>query len=509
MPRPVARNLVKKSLVEGIYAHRLDEAGLEQYLIKWKHDVPSQAVVSWHYLNDLASIADFLQIYINTFVTGLKSGYGNGSLQLPPAEVSSLKRKSPHDESSSSRASSHDTSTSTSSMRPARKSEVWNGVLLKKSGDIYAHHMTSGVERIDATTVPTPEMLSGAKAHLADGVKQGRKFVRRQFLEQLGRIPGPPVTFVNEYNKETPSLDFTYIQDYVLGDGVSRDDADAVKMGCKKCRPDMGGNKGCEYTGKCDCLEFAAPDESRCKDDEQREHYAAWRSGEADSEGLPKRFPYRRDHVNNLFVLDSFYLDSRNAIYECNELCRCGPGCKNRLVQKGRKVPLEIFKTRKRGFGLRCPIDLKRGQYIDRYLGELITDSEADAREEAGDFNKASYMFWLDKFAGDEDTPGELHRSDCYVADGEKMGGPTRFINHSCDPNCRLFTVSYNRFDRRIYDLAFFALENIPAGTELTFDYMDPEEGEAGQAANDDMDEGGVAVDCLCGAKNCRGKLWM
>ncbi|KAG9518178.1 SET domain-containing protein, partial [Aureobasidium melanogenum] len=511
MPRPVARNLVKKSLVDQICAHCVDEEGLEQYLIKWKHEIPSQAVLSWHYLDDLASIADSLQTYINNFVSSIKSGYGNGSLQLPPAEVASLKRKSPHDESSSTRASSLDTSTSTSSTIPilSPKLEVWNGVLLKKSGDIYPHPMTSGVERIDATTVPTPAMLSAAKAHLADGVKQGRKYVRRQFLQQLASIPGPPVTFVNEVNKETPSLSFTYIQDYVLGEGVSRDDADAVKMGCKKCRPDMGGNRGCEYTTKCDCLEFAAPDESRCKDDEQKEQFAAWISGEADSEGLPKRFPYKKDHVNNLFVLDTFYLDSRNAIYECNELCRCGSGCKNRLVQKGRKVPLEIFKTRGRGFGLRCPIDLKRGQYIDRYLGELITDGEADAREESGDFNKASYMFWLDKFAGNEDDPAELHKSDCFVADGEKMGGPTRFINHSCDPNCRLFTVSYNRFDRRIYDLAFFALENIPAGTELTFDYMDPEEGEAGQAANEDMEEGGVAVDCLCGASNCRGKLWM
>ncbi|KAG9818663.1 SET domain-containing protein, partial [Aureobasidium melanogenum] len=375
--------------VDNIYAHRIDDTGAEQYLIKWKHEILSDAVLSWHNLDDLVSVADLLQTYINNFVLSLKSGYGNGSLRLPSAEVTSLKRKSPHDESPSTRASSLDTSTSTSSIRPPRKLEVWNGVLLKKSGDIYPHALASGVQRIDATTVPTPEMLSAAKAHLADGVKQGRKFVRRQFLQQLASIPGPPVTFVNEVNKETPSLSFTYIQDYVLGEGASRDDADAVKMGCKKCRPDMGGNRGCEYTTKCDCLEFAAPDESRCKDDEQKEQFAAWISGEADSEGLPKRFPYKKDHVNDLFVLDTFYLDSRNAIYECNELCRCGSGCKNRLVQKGRKVPLEIFKTRGRGFGLRCPIDLKRGQYIDRYLGELITDGEADAREESGDFNKA------------------------------------------------------------------------------------------------------------------------
>ena len=192
-------------------------------------------------------------------------------------------------------------------------------------------------------------MLVTAKAYLADGVKQGRKFLRRQFLEQLAGIPGPPVTFANEVNKETPSLDFTYIEDYVLGEGVSR--ADAVKMGCKRCRPDMGGGRGCEYTAKCDCLEYAAPDPSRCKDEKQREQYAMWERGEADSEGLPKRFPYRIDPINKMFVLDSFYLESRNPIYECNELCHCGMNCKNRLVQKGRTVPLEIFRTLGRDFG--------------------------------------------------------------------------------------------------------------------------------------------------------------
>ncbi|KAK6006399.1 hypothetical protein QM012_006809 [Aureobasidium pullulans] len=509
MPRSVARNYVKKSLVDQICAHRIDEAGTEQYLIKWKNDALSQAVVSWHHLDDLIPIADSLQTYINNFILNIKSGYGTGSLTLAPADqVSSLKRKSPHDESPASRASSLDTSTTNSSAISisSSKLEVWNGVLLKKAGDIYPHSLASGVERIDATTVPTPEMLSAAKAYLADGVKQGRKFIRRQFLGQLERIPGPKVTFVNVINKETPSLKFTYIQDYVLGHGVSREDADAVKMGCEKCRPDMGGNRGCEYTAKCDCLEFAVPDLARCKDDEQKEQFAAWERGEAGSDGLPKRFPYRIDPNSKKFVLDTFYLESRNPIYECNELCRCGSGCKNRLVQKGRTVPLEIFKTLKRGFGLRCPIDLKRGQYIDRYLGELITDTEASAREASGIFDKASYLFTLDKYVQDDGEPDSLRRSDCYVADGEKMGGLTRFINHSCDPNCRLFTVSYNRFDRRIYDLAFFALDNIPAGTELTFDYNDVEEREL--QAND-SGEGGSFVKCYCGSKNCRGKLWV
>jgi len=36
---------------------------------------------------------------------------------------------------------------------------------------------------------------------------------------------------------------------------------------------------------------------------------------------------------HKLFVLDRGY-----AVYECNSLCKCGPDCCNRVVQKGRQV---------------------------------------------------------------------------------------------------------------------------------------------------------------------------
>ncbi|KAI5209657.1 hypothetical protein AUEXF2481DRAFT_89676 [Aureobasidium subglaciale EXF-2481] len=513
MPWPVARHMVQKELVHEICIHRVVD-GDEQYLIRWRHDDPSQAVLSWHRLEDLISIADVLQLYITEYIARLKRDHPE-ALKAPSLRTSSLKRKSPHDEGASRRASSLDTTTTPDFHRATQKLEVYNGVLFRKSGDIYPHYLTSAkVERIDATTVPTPAMLAAAKAEVYEGVKKGRKFVRAVFLQQLAGIPGPPVTFVNEVNKETPSLSFTYIQDYVYGEGVSRE-ADAVEMGCSKCRPDMGSNRGCEYTKRCECLEYATPDfrGQGLSDEEQRAQYEAWEAGDLDPKGLSKRFPYRIDHDPRInikqYVLDSFYLESRNVLYECNSRCRCGPNCKNRLVQRGRKIPLEVFRTSKRGFGLRCPENLRRGQYIDRYIGELITDAEADARESSSGPEKASYLFWLDKFANDDGLPGSLKTSDCYVADGQKMGGPTRFINHSCNPNCRLFTVSYNKYNRTIYDLAFFALTDIPAGTELTFDYMDLEEGEAGQATKEVVDEDSVVVDCLCGAKNCRKKLWM
>ena len=109
--------------------------------------------------------------------------------------------------------------------------------------------------------------------------------------------------------------------------------------------------------------------------------------------------------------------------------------------------------------------------------------------------------------------------SEGYVCDGMFMGGPTRFINHSCDPNCRQMTVSYNHADINIYDLAFFATERIPAGTELTFDYSASVD--EIDDADEDVEQSRVITEkkadelekkkgyppsrCLCGADNCRG----
>ena len=87
------------------------------------------------------------------------------------------------------------------------------------------------------------------------------------------------------------------------------------------------------------------------------------------------------------------------------------------------------------------------------------------------------------------------------------MGSPTRFINHSCEPNCGMYTVSYNHNDRNIYELAFFAREAIPRGTELTFDYLDDEDT---ITMTDEMaDEverakGYRPTRCFCGSKDCR-----
>ena len=87
----------------------------------------------------------------------------------------------------------------------------------------------------------------------------------------------------------------------------------------------------------------------------------------------------------------------------------------------------------------------------------------------------------------------------------------TRFINHSCEPNCYQFAVCYNKHDFKIYDIAIFAARNIEANEELTFDYVNNNE-----ENDDDEDDNSMKIDddvrkrtkCLCGAMSCRKWLW-
>ena len=46
-------------------------------------------------------------------------------------------------------------------------------------------------------------------------------------------------------------------------------------------------------------------------------------------------------------------LDSRQPLYECHGSCACSEDCPNRVVDRGRKIPLQIFRTSDgRGWGM-------------------------------------------------------------------------------------------------------------------------------------------------------------
>ncbi|CAI7660867.1 unnamed protein product [Penicillium glandicola] len=298
--------------------------------------------------------------------------------------------------------------------------------------------------------------------------------LRHTLDEKLKRINGPTVTPTVNSPKRLAKLadNFEFVNSYQYRAGVELipDDSD-FNIGCA-----CTSTNGCDRF-ECDCL-----------------------SKEEDSED--RIVPYQICENNTkLIVATESFLKRKAIIYECNSRCGCsGKRCWNHVVQKGRAVRLEIFDTGSRGFGLRSPDLIRRGQFIDLYLGEVITKAEADERENLTDGSHTqSYLFSLDWYVKDD----EDEEKNMKVIDGRKFGSATRFMNHSCNPNCKIVPVcTTNHADEYLYNLAFFAYKDISPGTELTFDYNQGEENTTPQKIDPE------AVQCLCGEIKCRGQLW-
>ncbi|KAF1814337.1 SET domain-containing protein [Eremomyces bilateralis CBS 781.70] len=487
--------------VDSLVCNRILD-GEEQYLVKWKRIVAPNAY-SWHYLPELTLCLALLQDYLKARRERIHS------------KTSNLKRKSPHAEQRAhlyehdpqSRSPSVQSSSSESISAKAQAlslGESYNCTVYPDGDHI---RVRSSLRLPCAERIPTAEMMAVAAT---SSTRHASHKIRTHILKRLKALPGPEITYQNIHDASDIPLRFEFIEACVLREGLTRVDPETI-VGCQKeCRPNMGKNIGCQLS-ICECLEFAAVQEGRLNE----EQWVRYRSNPGDTAGLPKRFPYHTSVAQRDGCLVEFYLRGRHPIYECNHRCNCGPGCNNRMVQHGRQLPLEIFKTKDRGWGLRCPLAIRKGQFIDTYRGEIITDEEADRREARSGKGKESYLYALDKF---EDELREREEAP-YVVDGEHKGGPTRFMNHSCDPNVLQYTVSYNKYDQKVYDLAFFARRDIPANEELSFDYLDKDEedNEAGTGVLtsqvDDVevwtpDDNGTVVPCRCGAEKCRKVLW-
>lgn len=130
------------------------------------------------------------------------------------------------------------------------------------------------------------------------------------------------------------------------------------------------------------------------------------------------------------------------------------------------------------GKGVYAVVDLAEGETLIEYVGEVITWDEALERHphDPADPNHTFYF----------------HIDEDHVIDAKVGGNSSRWINHSCAPNCEAEIDEGRVFIR--------ARRNIKAGEELFYDY-------------------GLVIDepytaklkaqypCWCGSKNCRGTL--
>lgn len=65
-------------------------------------------------------------------------------------------------------------------------------------------------------------------------------------------------------------------------------------------------------------------------------------------------------------------------IYECNVNCKCSDRCTNRVVQIPIAHNLQIFKTKKCGWGVRCLHDIPAGAFVCCYFGDLMTEEHTE-----------------------------------------------------------------------------------------------------------------------------------
>ncbi|KAJ7724164.1 hypothetical protein B0H14DRAFT_3004223, partial [Mycena olivaceomarginata] len=96
-----------------------------------------------------------------------------------------------------------------------------------------------------------------------------------------------------------------------------------------------------------------------------------------------------------------FKFDTNSKIIECTESCSCRSRCIDRVTQCPRQIPIEIFKTAKRGRGVRTAEALMRGQVLGIYTGYVLHGRNAGKL--LGE--RAAYIFQLDMDEDPNDTP--------------------------------------------------------------------------------------------------------
>ncbi|XP_051738984.1 histone-lysine N-methyltransferase 2C isoform X6 [Ctenopharyngodon idella] len=141
------------------------------------------------------------------------------------------------------------------------------------------------------------------------------------------------------------------------------------------------------------------------------------------------------------------------------------------------KSNVYLARSRIQGLGLYAARDIEKYTMVIEYIGTIIRNEVANRKEKMYEAqNRGVYMFRIDSE---------------HVIDATITGGPARYINHSCAPNCIAEAVTFER-DHKII---ITSNRRIQRGEELCYDYKF------------DLEDDQHKIPCHCGAVNCR--KWM
>lgn len=108
---------------------------------------------------------------------------------------------------------------------------------------------------------------------------------------------------------------------------------------------------------------------------------------------------------------------------ECDNTCPANAECRNQRFQNRiyQKVGIKHFKSK--GWGLVAMQEIPRNTFVMEYVGELIDTEEFNRRYKQAINNRLENFYFMRMKHG------------AYI-DSARWGNETRFMNHSCEPNC-------------------------------------------------------------------------
>ncbi len=153
-----------------------------------------------------------------------------------------------------------------------------------------------------------------------------------------------------------------------------------------------------------------------------------------------------------------------------------------KAVAKKSKLLFAVRNSKIHGKGAFALVDIRRGTRLIEYVGRRIPESLADEvyAEEDG---KPSHTFLFSLDNGD-------------VIDATVGGNSSRWINHSCSPNCE----AEGRMIKGKEHIFIKAIRNIKQGAELAYDYSF----EFDEPHTKKLEQ---KYACRCGSPKCRGTI--
>ncbi|KAF0699139.1 Aste57867_10295 [Aphanomyces stellatus] len=152
--------------------------------------------------------------------------------------------------------------------------------------------------------------------------------------------------------------------------------------------------------------------------------------------------------------------------------------CLNRPFQQKSTKATRVDYMGRKGFGLVADEPIDVGGFVVEYLGEVIDDTMAAERRAVDIATGQSHTYML-----------EIEKD--LLIDAQYKGNVSRFINHSCAPNC---SAQKWTCEGGVMRIGIVALQPIAVGDEITFDYQFTH-------------VGAHSVLCQCGAATCKGKM--